>query len=256
MLASPFGFLVGLALGALGGGGSILAVPILVFVAGQRPSAATTTSLIVVFAAAVFGATRHHAHGRVRLKAGLAFGAVGIAGSIAGSAVNRRLDGDFLLLGFSLLILVAAWRMVAARPAGTPPEEQATRVGHAGGVGRAGTLVAAGTGVGFMTGLFGVGGGFVIVPTLALVLAFPMAEAVGTSLVVIAVNSAVALAARFGGSIDWTTTLLFAGTAIPGVAVGTRLANRLDGKAMQRAFAALLVGVALYTGGRAVAGIW
>ena len=117
-------------------------------------------------------------------------------------------------------------------------------------------LAAAGTFVGFLTGLFGVGGGFVIVPALTLVLQYSMPAAIGTSLVVIAVNTATAFAARLGGPIDWGTTLLFAAAAIAGVGAGTRIGDRTEPRTMQRSFAALLVAVALYTGGRAATGIW
>lgn len=268
LLASPLGFLIGMSLGALGGGGSILAVPVLVFVAGQTPAEATTTSLLVVGTASVVGAVGHWRHGRVRLGAGMSFGLLGTAGSLAGSVMNRRLDGDVLLLAFAGLILVAAWRIVAGCPS-------CTRVGEAsalrtkadpggGGVdletrratsARILQLVAAGTFVGFLTGLFGVGGGFVIVPALALVLRYSMPQAIGTSLVVIAVNTAMAFAARLGGSIDWETTLLFTAAAIAGVGAGTRVADHIEPQTMQRSFAVLLVAVALYTGGRAVTGI-
>jgi len=269
LLASPLGFLIGVSLGALGGGGSILAVPVLVFVVGQDPSAATTTSLVVVGVASLIGAHGHWRAGRVRVGQGLVFGLVGIAGSLAGSALNRRLDGDVLLLAFAGLVLVAAWRIVVGCPSCTRSGE-ANAVGQAevgdGTVktrprtmtpGRVLTIVAAGTAVGFLTGLFGVGGGFVIVPALALVLEFPMGIAIGTSLLVIAVNTAVALAARAGaGSIDWGTTLVFTAAATAGVGVGKRVADRLEPESMQRAFAALLVAVALYTGARALFAIY
>ena len=270
LLASPLGFVIGLCLGALGGGGSILAVPVLVFVAGQTPSEATTTSLLVVGVASVVGAVGHWRHGRVRVGPGLAFGFLGIAGSLAGSALNRRLDGDVLLLAFAGLILIAAWRIVAGCPSCTRVGERdalrdTTGPRADGGVtvrARPATstrilkLVAAGTAVGFLTGLFGVGGGFVIVPALALVLRYPMPEAIGTSLVVIGVNTAMAFAARLGGTIDWGTTLLFTAAATAGVGAGTRIADRIEPQTMQRAFAALLLAVALYTGGRAATGIW
>lgn len=267
LLASPLGFAIGVSLGALGGGGSILAVPVLVFVAGQTASAATTTSLVVVGVAALLGAHGHWRAGRVRVAQGLMFGLVGIAGSVAGSALNRRLDGDVLLLAFAGLILVAAWRIVVGCPS-------CTRSGEVNAMGQRddgardrtvktrprtmspvqiAKVVAAGTAVGFLTGLFGVGGGFVIVPALAVVLEFPMGVAIGTSLLVIAVNAAVALAARAGaGSIDWGTTLVFTAAATAGVGAGKRIADRLEPESMQRAFAALLVAVALYTGARAL----
>lgn len=263
LLASPLGFLIGVSLGALGGGGSILAVPVLVFVAGQEPGDATTTSLFVVGVASLLGAYGHWRSGRVRVGSGLVFGVVGIAGSLAGSALNRRLDGDVLLLAFAGLILVAAWRITAGCPSCTRSgETNAVNQPAEGAVQarpraltprRVLTIAAAGTFVGFLTGLFGVGGGFVIVPALALVLGFTMPEAVGTSLLVIAVNSAVALAARAGvGPIDWGTTLLFTAAATGGVGVGQQIADRIEPATMQRAFAALLVAVAIYTGTKAL----
>lgn len=261
LLASPLGFLIGVSLGALGGGGSILAVPVLVFVAGQTPSAATTTSLVVVAVASLIGAFGHWRSGRVRIGQGLAFGLVGIAGSLAGTALNRRVDGDVLLLAFAALVLVAAWRIAVGCPSCTRDGETAALDRPAGAVAtrtraldpvRVAKIAAAGTAVGFLTGLFGVGGGFVIVPALALVLEFPMGTAIGTSLVVIVVNTAVALAARAGaGSVDWGTTLVFTAAATAGVGAGKRLADRLEPQSLQRGFAALLVAVALYTGGRA-----
>jgi uncharacterized protein len=264
LLASPLGFLIGVSLGALGGGGSILAVPVLVFVAGQSAARATSTSLVVVGVASLIGAFGHWRSGRVRVAAGVVFGLVGVAGSLAGSVLNRRLDGHVLLLGFAALILVAAWRILVGCPS-------CTRSGEAGAIddqraecaiatrtrtstpGRLVKIIAAGTAVGFLTGLFGVGGGFVIVPALALVLEFPMGIAIGTSLLVITVNSASALAARLGAStIDWSTTALFTAAAVAGVVLGKQLADRVDPASLQRSFAALLVAVAVYTGTRAV----
>jgi hypothetical protein len=267
LLASPLGFLVGVSLGALGGGGSILAVPVLVFFAGQSPTQAISTSLVVVGVASVIGAHGHWRSGTVRVATGLVFGLVGIAGSLAGSALNRRLDGDVLLLGFAALVLVAAWRMVVGcpscirsgetrpvserRPHGSITTRTGTRASN-----QAPKIIAAGTAVGFLTGLFGVGGGFVIVPALALVLEFPMREAVGTSLLVIAVNTGIAIIARLGtGTIDWSTTTVFTAAAVAGVVAGRRLADQVDPASLQRAFAALLVAVAVYTGTRSLLAI-
>jgi len=280
LAASPLGFLIGMSLGALGGGGSILAVPVLVFVAGQAPSAATTTSLVVVGTASLIGAYGHWRSGRVRVQAGLMFGLVGVAGSLAGSALNRRLDGDVLLLGFAGLILVAAWRIVVGCPSCTRSGEQAALDavdgaprevgGTARGVitrhrsrtdtfapARIAKIVAAGSAVGFLTGLFGVGGGFVIVPALALVLEFPMGEAIGTSLLVIALNTAVALSVRAStGSIDWPTTLVFTAAATMGVGAGKKVADKVEPQSLQRSFAVLLVLLSMYTGTRAALAIF
>jgi uncharacterized membrane protein YfcA len=260
LLASPLGFVVGLSLGALGSGGSILAVPALVYAAGQSPREATATSLLLVGAAAIVGLRSHARAGRVDAKTGVAFGLTGIAGSFAGTALNRRVDPDVLLLGFSGLILLAAWRMMTACPTCTRSGEADALEGGAPsrrhaplGFRRILELFVAGSAVGFLTGLFGVGGGFVIVPTLTLLLGFAMPEAIGTSLLVVAINSAVALLARLGdATVDWTVAAAFTAAAVAGVLVGGRVADRIDAEKSLRLFAAGLVLLALFTGGSAI----
>lgn len=259
LLASPLGLLVGLTLGALGSGGSILAVPALVYGAGQTPQEATAGSLLLVGTAALSGLPKHLRAGRVRLLTGVAFGLTGIAGSLAGTALNRRIDPHVLLLAFSGLILVAAWRMVTACPTCTRVGEAREMTGEERhphrrlDAGRALLLVAAGTGIGFLTGLFGVGGGFVIVPALTLLLEFAMPEAIGTSLLVVAINSAVALLARLDrAAIDWRLAAAFTVMAVIGAQVGGHVAGRLDPERSLRLFAAALVILALYTGAQAV----
>lgn len=258
LLASPLGLLIGFALGALGGGGSILAVPALVYAAGQTPSDATTTSLLVVAGASLFGLEGHRRAGRVRWTQGVVFGLVGIGGSVAGTALNRRLDGDVLLLAFSGLIFLAAWRMLTACPSCTRVGEvEALQDSERRPQGITATRIAAvagaGTAVGFLTGLFGVGGGFVIVPALTLALGFAMPEAIGTSLVVITINAATALGFRGGlGAVEWDVAVPFTVAAMLGVAAGVRAADRLASETLLRGFAALLVLVASYTAASAV----
>ncbi len=271
---SPIGFLIGLSLGTLGGGGSILAVPALVFAAGQNPKQATATSLVLVGVASLVGIVPHWRGGRVRVGLGVAFGLAGVPGSLLGSAVNKRMDPDVLLLAFSVLIVIAAWRMVTGCPTCTKVGEEAALAAGAGPasgggsldvavavtrrrkVERAFAIVAAGTGVGFLTGLFGVGGGFVIVPALTLLLGLSMPVAIGTSLLVITINSAVALASRIATTtIDWAVTIPFTISAVVGVLVGGRLAGRLDPQKSLRWFALLLVAVAVYTAGKAIVGL-
>jgi uncharacterized membrane protein YfcA len=267
LLASPLGFLIGLSLGALGGGGSILAVPALVYVAGQDPKSATTTSLVLVGAASLVGAHRHWRAGRVQLGTATVVGLAGVGGSLVGSAINRGLDPDLLLLGFAGLVAVAAWRMVVGCPTCTRTGEERAIDAPDGGGGTTTltrsrmavdartvvTIVLAGTAVGFLTGLFGVGGGFVIVPVLTLGLKLPMPKAIGTSLVVIVINSVVALSDRLATtSIDWAVTIPFSVAAIAGVLTGSKIADRLDAKRSLRWFAVLLVMVSAYTALRAV----
>lgn len=265
LLASPLGFLIGLSLGALGGGGSILAVPALVYAAGQDPKAATTTSLVLVTITALIGIIPHWRAGHVRLAAGAVFGLAGIGGSLVGSAWNEAVDADVLLFAFSMLMLVAAyamWRRLrkqaaapAVRSAGAaaatperletdPPAGTAIRLDVATAV----KVVIAGSFIGLLTGFFGVGGGFVIVPALVLALGFSMPDAVGTSLLVIAVNSTVALTTRLpSGSVEWGTVIPFTIASLIGVFVGSRLASTRDPSFLQKWFVVLLVVVAVYT---------
>lgn len=283
LLASPLGFLIGLSLGALGGGGSILAVPALVYAAGQSPKEATTTSLVLVAMTALLGIVPHWRAGRVRLVPGLLFGIAGIGGSLLGSHWNRSVDQDVLLLAFSGLMLVAAWAMwrrnrqtaapassvvagprsVGAAAASTPAAPAApTSAGPAVTDVRLdpATIVKvllAGSGVGLLTGFFGVGGGFVIVPALVLALRFEMPVAVGTSLLVITINSLVALSTRLdAGSIEWGTVIPFTVASVIGVVIGNRLAVRRDARSLQTWFVGLLIVVALYTATRSVLALW
>jgi uncharacterized membrane protein YfcA len=256
LLASPLGFLIGISLGALGGGGSILAVPALVYGAGQGAKAATTTSLLVVGLTALIGMVAHYRAGRVRIGSGLVFGAVGVAGSLVGSRLNRSVDPNVLLLAFSGLMVVAAWRMlrparttaVSLAPAPGSPAQSAVQTATRIDADTIMKVAVAGTVVGFLTGFFGVGGGFVIVPALVLALRFPMPEAVGTSLLVIAVNSAVALTQRLpSAGVEWRTATPFVIASVLGVGVGKRLADRLPAATLARWFVVLLLVVAAYT---------
>ena len=275
IVAVAFGLLIGVALGALGGGGSILAVPVLAHLAGQSAAAATATSLVAVGVAAAVAAVSHARAGRVRWDAAGAFLVTGIAGTWAGSTVSERLDGDVLLLAFSGLVLIAAYRMLTACPTCTNVgEEQAlntaatltssTRPGttlldadrqHVAepvaapkAARRVVLVVSAGSVVGFLTGLFGVGGGFVIVAALTLALGLTLPTAIGTSLAVIAGNAAIALVFRGLGSVDWDIAGPFTVTMLVGSTVGALIAHRLPPARSLQAFAALLVAVAVANG--------
>lgn len=259
------GGLIGLSLGALGGGGSILTVPALVYLVGMDPRAATTGSLIIVGVTAVVGMLAHRRDGHVRMVPGLVFGLVGAAGAVAGTRLSLAVAPEVLLAGFSGLMLAVAAIMLSRRrvPAGS------------GGPGvvepvpfdvpiisfkphfvcacpRAVKVVVAALAVGLMTGLFGVGGGFLVVPALVLALDFPMPVAVGTSLLVIAVNSATSLVARAGSGleIDWTVIALFTGAAVAGSLLGARIVRRVRAQTLQIAFAGLIIAVGLYTAAR------
>jgi uncharacterized membrane protein YfcA len=245
------GLLIGLTLGALGGGGSILTVPALVYVVGQDARAATTSSLFIVGISSAIAALGHARGGRVRWGVGVVFGVTGIAAGFAGTAANRLVDPDVLLLAFAGVIVVAAGGMLANRrgdePA--PPARDGTgKLGREWTTGRIGRVVGAGLLVGFMTGFFGVGGGFVIVPALTLALGMSMPQAVATSLVVISINSGAALLARAGTAhFDWAVIVPFTLAAVAGSLGGKRVTDRVSGATLTRAFAVLLLAVACYT---------
>lgn len=240
LLAIGFGVLIGLLLGLVGGGGSILTVPILVYVIGLGVHEATATSLVIVGLTALSGAIPHARAGRVQLATALPFGGTGIAGAFAGTWLNARVSGPVILLLFGGLMLVVAARMGLGRAAA--PVERDRAAGH-----RRGIVLAAGLAVGLMTGFFGVGGGFLIVPALVLALGLPMRLAVGTSLVVIAINSGAGVLAHLrGGGFDVAIALLFVVGGFAGGILGGRLAGRIDETRLGRGFAVLVALVAIY----------
>ena len=262
LIAIPLGIAIGLSLGALGGGGSILTVPALVYVLGQDARTATTSSLVIVGLTSLLALVPHARAKRVRFSQGLLFGVLGTAGSFAGSALSTSVSPTMLLTAFAALMLLVAALMI--RRAVKAPRE----LGHAidptvepmitlhpfsCACPRAAKVLVTATVVGLLTGFFGVGGGFALVPALVLALGFPMPVAVGTSLLVIAVNSATALAARLGsGHLDWSLIGVFTAAAVVGSLVGGRLAGRANPRHLTIAFATLLVVVALYTGVRSL----
>jgi uncharacterized membrane protein YfcA len=257
LLALPLGLVIGVSLGALGGGGSILTVPALVYVIGENPRNATSASLVIVGVTALTGTMGYARSRRVQWGPGLVFGVVGIGGSLLGSDLNRSVNPNVLLLAFAGLMLLAAGAMLRR-------SAQPTSVQHAapGAVGdglsakRVVGIATVGTVVGFMTGFFGVGGGFVVVPGLVLALGFGMPEAVGTSLLVIALNSVVALAARGGvTAVDWHVVMPFTAAAMAGSVVGGVLAGRVRASALERIFAGLLVLVSLYMATKSILGL-
>ncbi|UUV28659.1 sulfite exporter TauE/SafE family protein [Amycolatopsis roodepoortensis] len=240
--AALAGLLIGLALGLLGAGGSILAVPALVYAAGQPLAAAIPASLLIVgvsSAAAVIPRLRTRA---VRWPIALVFGAAGIPAAFGGAALGRSLPPRVLLLGFAALMAVVAVRMLTEhRSSGGACRTSGGRINWRACLPKA---LAAGAVVGVLTGLFGVGGGFLIVPALTLLLGLDAAQAVATSLVIIVINSAAGLAARADAPIDWTTTGIFGGAAVLAALAAGRLATRLPERAVRRGFAYLVLLIA------------
>ncbi|MFD5408761.1 sulfite exporter TauE/SafE family protein [Streptomyces nojiriensis] len=235
VLALAAGAVIGLALGALGGGGSVLAVPALIYLLGFTPAAATTASLIIVTATSAAALYTHAASGNVRWKTGALFAAAGIPPALAAATLATRVPEPVLTAAFAAVAGLAAWRMFTSPAPGRQPRP--VRPARAAG---------AGAGLGSITGFLGVGGGFLAVPALVSVLGLRMRTAVGTSLLVITVNSLAALAARTGTHtpLHWAVIAPFTGAAVLGAWDGKRLAAKISGPALQRAFATVLLAVA------------
>ncbi|MFC9230626.1 TSUP family transporter [Streptomyces decoyicus] len=358
--AVPCGLLIGVLLGALGGGGSVLAVPALVYLLGQSPHEATAGALIVVTVGAVTGMVCHARAGRVRWAAGAAFGALGTAGSYLGSRWSAALDPAALMAAFAGLLLVVAAMLLSRvlrerrTAAGGRPLRVPTGTAPSGGPTRAVPLrdpaeqvpsrplrnpaepapsrdpeepvplrdsegfaplrdatepvplrdatepvplrdltqpmrlpdttepapgphsqprpahplrsarptrpvrfAVTASAVGLLTGFFGVGGGFVVVPALTLVLGLEMPAAIGTSLLVILINSLTALGTRAGtGALDWPLLAGFAACAAVGSHFGNRLTTRLRPQALTTAFACLVTVLAVSMAATALPRLW
>jgi uncharacterized membrane protein YfcA len=220
---------IGISLGMLGGGGSILAVPLLVYVAGLPAKEAIATSLFVVGTTSAVAVLPHALAGRVRWRTGLIFGLAGMTGAYAGGRLAAYIPGGILLTAFALMMVVTAAAMIrgrrTARTRPVPHELPVLRV------------VADGIAVGLVTGLVGAGGGFLVVPALALLGGLPMPIAVGTSLVVIAMKSFAGFAGYLSAvDVHWGLTAAVTAAAVLGSLAGGRLAGRIREDALRRSF--------------------
>ena len=232
--------LVGITLGLLGGGGSILLVPILVYVAGQDAQTAIATSLLVVGVTSATGMLAHARAGRVRWRTGLTFGAAAMAGAYGGGRLAGHVPGTWLLVGFAAMAGVTAVAMLTGRPRRTvaPAPGRRTPVRR--------TLVQ-GVVVGAATGMVGACGGFLVVPALALLGGLPMATAVGTSLLVVAMKSGAGLVGYLDATtIDWRLATGVTLAAVAGSLVGGRLAGRVPEDALRHGFGWFVAGVAAF----------
>ncbi|GAA1653672.1 sulfite exporter TauE/SafE family protein [Saccharothrix algeriensis] len=230
-LALAASVLIGLMLGLLGGGGSILTVPVLVYLAGVAPKPAIAMSLVVVGVTSAVALIPHARAGRVRWRTGLLFGAAGMAGAYGGGRVAQYLPGGVLLTAFAVMMLVTAIAMLRTRPRSTRPH------GESGRPLPVLKILAEGVAVGVATGLVGAGGGFLVVPALVVLGGLAMPAAVGTSLLVISMKSAAGLAGFLHSvSIDWRLTAAVTAVAVIGSLAGSRLAGQLPPDLLRRAF--------------------
>lgn len=230
--------LIGLSLGLLGGGGSILTVPILTYVAGLDPKEAIAASLFVVGVTSAFSAITHALNQRVKWRTGLIFGAAGMAGAFGGGLLGGYIPGTVLMIAFALMMVATSVAMIRGRKnkAATTHEGELPIL----------KVLAEGLVVGLVTGLVGAGGGFLIVPALALLGGLSMPVAVGTSLVVIAMKSFAGLAGYLTTvSLDWVLVGAVTAAAIAGSVLGARLAGRIPEAALRKGFGVfvLIMGV-------------
>lgn len=240
VIALALAALVGVSLGLLGGGGSILTVPILTYVLGMEPREAIAASLFIVGATSAVGAIAHARAGRVRWKTGLLFGVAGMVGAFGGGLIGGFIPGVVLMVLFAIMMVVTAIAMIRGRKG----EGDSHRAVEGLPVAR---IALDGLLVGLATGLVGAGGGFLVVPALNLLGGLPMAIAVGTSLLVIAMKSFAGLGGYLlSVRLDWPVVLAFTATAVAGSFLGVALAGRLPERALRRGFGVFVLAMGVF----------
>lgn len=236
LLALAGALVIGLSLGLLGSGGSILTVPVLHYLLGQSEQSAIGGSLLVVGLIAAAACVPHARAGRVDWQKALGFGLPGMIGAWFGATLAHWVPGAVQLALFAVVMLAAAWRMLLGKPIAESAHEP-----------HRSTVLMSGAAVGALSGLVGVGGGFLIVPALVLLAGVPMASAVGTSLVVIAMNSFtgfgkyVGVLGAKGVALDYPVLLVVAAVGVAGSLAGQRLGRRMPQETLRRLFGAFLV---------------
>lgn len=233
LLGLFFALLIGLALGLLGGGGSILTVPVFTYVLGYPPKTAIAMTLPVVAIASVVGAISHWRGGRVRVRVALQLGVVAMLAAFGAARLSVLVPGRAQIMTLGVVIVAAAASMLKPQRLATD-EAVAPRP--------AGVVMLAGVLVGVLTGMTGVGGGFLIVPALVLLVRLPMDDAIGTSLLVIVMNTTAGFLGYVGTvPIDWAVLGPFTAAAVAGILVGAQLVTRVPTAALRRGFAAMLI---------------
>ncbi|MDD5241525.1 MAG: sulfite exporter TauE/SafE family protein [Sulfuricella sp.] len=255
ILAMLAGAATGIVLGLLGSGGSIIAVPALLYLLHVEPKQAIAMSLGIVAITATIAAWDNWRRGNVDVRVAAVFGMFGVVGTFGGTRLGVHAPVVLQLGLFALVMLAAAWRMLKTKK---QPAVQATQLAGAGGPGiyidenenikaHLGQIALLGIGVGVLTGLVGVGGGFLIVPALVLLSGIPMKTAVGTSLAIVAANSSTGFAGYLGVvPVDWEMMASFTTVTVVGSFAGTRLAHRFSQETLKRSFGVFLVFVATY----------
>jgi uncharacterized membrane protein YfcA len=237
-LAAALSLLIGVVLGMLGGGGAILTLPMLVYAVGLEPKTAIATSLFVVGATSIAGTTVHARAGAVQWTVGGMFGAAAMAGAYAGGRIAQLIPGAVLLVGFGILMVVTATAMMRGRSGAAAPASPELKLGRA---------LALGAAVGVISGLVGAGGGFLIVPALTLFGGLAMREAIGTSLLVIGLQSFAGFAGHVTHvNIDWTLVLVITAASLVGSVAGAISGSKVSPHGLRRGFAWLVIAMGLF----------
>lgn len=224
--------LIGLSLGLTGAGGSIFTLPVLVHLAGVPPREAVPLSLLVVGCAALVGAIQRARTGGIHVQAAVMFVLAGAVGAVLGAQLTPLVSPAMLMIIFAMIMVVVGLRMLGATDANVCPAPECRPV----------RCLLAGGGVGVMTGFLGVGGGFLLVPALLKFARLPLSTAMGTSLAVIACNSAVGFTGHLGaGPVRWPIAVVFSAIAAAGVLLGGRFSARLPERSLRRIFAVLVL---------------
>jgi len=243
IVAYLLSLLIGVVLGMLGGGGAILTLPMLVYVAGIEPKAAIATSLFVVGSTSVVGAFTNARSRSIDWKVGLSFSGAAMIGAFAGGRLAAVVPAAVLLGLFAILMLVTAVAMLRGRP--NPPAPTRGLGLH--------RILALGVAVGALSGLVGAGGGFLIVPALTLFAGLTMRRAIGTSLLVIALQSFAGFAGHAGHvALDWGLISVVSGASVIGVLVGSLAGQNVPATTLRRGFAWLVLAMGLFVIGKQV----
>ena len=244
---------IGIVLGLMGGGGSILTIPVLVYLFAIEPVTATSYSLFVVGMTSSIGVVPYFRKGLVKVKTAMAFGIPSILAvsftraiivpaipdhitTIGNSAVTKNL---LMMLLFAILMVAASYSMIKKRKTDTAANHRNARLNYP-------LIATQGLAVGFLTGLVGAGGGFLIIPALVLLCRLSMKEAIGTSLAIIAANSLIGFFAEKSAAIDWPFLLTISGLAIAGIIVGTAMSRKIDGSKLKPAFGYFILVMGVY----------
>ncbi|MDE2488390.1 MAG: sulfite exporter TauE/SafE family protein [Alphaproteobacteria bacterium] len=243
LLAIFAGSIVGFSLGLIGGGGSVLAVPLLLYVVGVRdPHVAIGTSALAVALNAFANLAQHARAGNVKWPCAVSFAGAGVVGALIGSTLGKMVNGQHLLALFAIVMIAVGASMLRGRSGEGDPAVRMHR-------GMAPRILAIGLGAGLLSGFFGIGGGFLIVPGLVMASGMPILNAVGSSLFSVGAFG-VTTAANYAlsGLVDWRIAILFIVGGVAGGMVGMKLAMRLAGRrgALVKVFAFVLFAVAAY----------